>query len=528
MMAGIFVLIRFRDMQITEQIIQRIARQVFNQMFPSSLRQSGAIISGSGGSVQYAAEAGHAATADSASSASSASSVPWSGVTGKPSFIEKLAWWTYEDSHNVDSLMTGTTFAYTSHNAPVNGTIVAFSYNGNGYPLQLQGSYSDEYLYFRNYNGDNGTWNTWRYVIHSGNIGSQSVSYATTAGTANAVAWDNVNDKPATATRWPSWSEVTNKPTSKTAWGQTYLDGDSAFQSISGNMTNVGDISFSASGKKIGGFLYFDTGNSRLGIGESAPTEKLHINGGLLKIVNNGRTLTIGAQNASAIHIYNDNNSTTFVNGGFSSSGDTSYDLGSASYRWATVYANRLIAYSTTDAEAGAANAVALITGAPQGYHLEMDGNEIMAKSDGTHSSPLYLNAEGGNVVINETSGNCGIGTSNPQYKLHVDGTIYATGSITERSDIRLKDVETYAWAPALSSIADAPIAIYTMKDDKEHRRRVGSIAQYWQKAMPEAVCEAADGTLSMNYGEISLVSVIALAREVRNLKAQIEMLKRR
>ena len=97
-------------MQITDQIIQRIARQVFNPMFPSSLRQSGAIISGSGGSVQYAAEAGHAANADSATYATSAG----------------------------------------------------------------------------------------------------------TATTANAVAWANVSDKPAQATRWPAWSEVTSKPTSKT------------------------------------------------------------------------------------------------------------------------------------------------------------------------------------------------------------------------------------------------------------------------------------------------------------------------
>lgn len=33
-------------------------------------------------------------------------------------------------------------------------------------------------------------------VVHAGNIGSQSVSYATTAGTANAVAWTNVSSRP--------------------------------------------------------------------------------------------------------------------------------------------------------------------------------------------------------------------------------------------------------------------------------------------------------------------------------------------
>lgn len=35
-------------------------------------------------------------------------------------------------------------------------------------------------------------------VIHTGNIGSQSVNYATSAGSANAVAWGNVSGKPST------------------------------------------------------------------------------------------------------------------------------------------------------------------------------------------------------------------------------------------------------------------------------------------------------------------------------------------
>lgn len=61
-------------------------------------------------------------------------------------------------------------------------------------------------------------------------------------------AWDDITDKPATATRWPSWSEVTSKPASKTAWGQTYLNASSEFQSISG------DLSAGSSGGTISQF----------------------------------------------------------------------------------------------------------------------------------------------------------------------------------------------------------------------------------------------------------------------------------
>ena len=66
---------------------------------------------------------------------------------------------------------------------------------------------------------------------------------------------------------------------SKTAWGQTFWTSGGVPDSIDGNMSNVGNISFSASGKKIGGFLYFDTTNKRLGVDTSSPSYKLHVSG---------------------------------------------------------------------------------------------------------------------------------------------------------------------------------------------------------------------------------------------------------
>ena len=139
-------------------------------------------------------------------------------------------------------------------------------------------------------------------------------------------------------------------------------------------------------------------------------------------------------------------------------------------------------------------------------------------------SSSWLLYFDANNTILNY--GNVGIGTSSPSYKLHVVGDIYATGGVTCLSDIRQKNVDTYQWQPALSEIASAPIARYTLKADDAKRMRVGSIAQYWQKVMPETVREGADGILSMDYGTISLVSVIALAREVRQLRAEVTRLK--
>ena len=122
-------------------------------------------------------------------------------------YIERLAWWNEGDSHNANDLLSGTTFAYRNHsNCPTTGTIVAFNcINSTEYPLQLQGNYYREELWFRNRNGDNGTWNAWRYIIHNGNIGSQSVNYASSAGNADTV--DNVHlewsgNQAASSTEW--------------------------------------------------------------------------------------------------------------------------------------------------------------------------------------------------------------------------------------------------------------------------------------------------------------------------------------
>lgn len=76
-----------------------------------------------------------------------------------------------------------------------------------------------------------------------------------------------------------SWVNTNGASTvSKTAWGQTYWNAGVP-ATINGDMTSVGDISFSASGKNIGGVAYFDTTNSRLGIGAAPGAYKLDVNG---------------------------------------------------------------------------------------------------------------------------------------------------------------------------------------------------------------------------------------------------------
>ena len=471
-------------MQITEQIIQRIARQVFNQMFPSSLRQSGAVISGAGSSVQYAVEAGHAAAADSATSASS---VPWSGVSSKPATATRWPSWSeVTDKPTFATVATSGSYADLS-NKP---TIPTPSAVNTGYAANADNALdSDKCDGLHVHSGRNNEAN--KIVRTDGNGYMQCGWINTTSGGFNegtsinkvycsnddyirylsssdffpTLANDNNQisitvagqNRKLTVDYATAASKLTT--VSKTAWGQTYWTSGGVPDSISGDMSSVGDISFSASGKKIGGFLYFDTTNYRLGVGVSSPSYRLQVDGQIytnnsIHVVNSAASVHVGSSTSNRISLH-----------------------------WSSGNTRGL--YDYTDA--------------------------------------WLIGTDGTNTFLNK--GNVGIGTSSPSYKLHVVGAIYCTSGFTFLSDINKKDVITYQWAPALSAIAEAPIIRYTLKDDKEKRERIGSVAQYWQKITPEAVTEAHDGTLSMDYGSIALTSVIALAREVKQLKAQIARL---
>jgi len=154
------------------------------------------------------------------------SSLTWSNITGKPSFHAVATSGNYNDLSNRPTIPTALSqltndlgfskwydgwvnypgydantiggsksgFSY-SNNAPYTGPLAHF--DAGGYGLQFSAAYSGgNYIGFRTRNGDAGSWNGWRELIHSGNISSQSVNYANTAGVANSVSWGNVSSRP--------------------------------------------------------------------------------------------------------------------------------------------------------------------------------------------------------------------------------------------------------------------------------------------------------------------------------------------
>ena len=115
--------------------------------------------------------------------------------------------------------------------------------------------------------------------------------------------------------------------------------------------------------------------------------------------------------------------------------------------------------------------------------------------------------------------------------QLKVIGNFVATGGVTAlvatSSDIRKKNVVSYDLPLTLNQIADAPTIKFTWKDNAQLGEQVGTIAQYWQKVLPQTIRTEKDDTLSLQYGVAALVATITTARKVVDHEKRISELEK-
>jgi len=129
--------------------------------------------------------------------------------------------------------------------------------------------------------------------------------------------------------------------------------------------------------------------------------------------------------------------------------------------------------------------------------------------TDISSTVPVFKVADGGNV---------GIGTSDPLYKLHVEGNIYAN-QIAFASDAALKtNVRTIS--NALATVELLRGVSYERIDTRE--KQIGLIAQEVELIFPEVVGQTAQGK-SIAYANLVAVLIEAikeLSNQVKDLKA--------
>lgn len=183
------------------------------------------------------------------------------------------------------------------------------------------------------------------------------------------------------------------------------------------------------------------------------------------------------------------------------------YNIGSSGARWNTLFTQSIELYGFTPYI---------------DFHFNNSSADYTSRIIEVVSGCLAIN---GTLAVLK-SGNVGIGTTLPTEKLYVSGNIAATGAVTalvlsSSSDIRLKDIRKNVCL-SVEEIAKAPAVEFAWK--KTGDLAVGSIAQYWQPILPQAIHKR-DNYLSMQYDVIALLASIANARRILSIEKKIKEL---
>jgi hypothetical protein len=105
---------------------------------------------------------------------------------------------------------------------------------------------------------------------------------------------------------------------------------------------------------------------------------------------------------------------------------------------------------------------------------------------------------------------------------LTTGGTLTTLGDQVISSDARLKE-NLKDLSYTVDDIADAPAVTFDWKDGRG--RSVGSIAQYWENVVPEAVHEDANGK-TLAYAQLGVVNTIIIAKEMEAKDREIKSLR--
>ena len=150
-------------------------------------------------------------------------------------------------------------------------------------------------------------------------------------------------------------------------------------------------------------------------------------------------------------------------------------------------------------------------------------GGHLGLKSLNTNDAGIsFYTMSGGGLGRVYTNGNFYFYNGSGGYASLYAQNGYAEGTWASKSDARMKNVVGDVDL-TVEQIAAMPAVKFTWKNDPEKRVHVGTLAQPWQKVLPEAIETTQADTLMMCYGEAAMVSVIKLAQRVLELERMIK-----
>jgi len=263
----------------------------------------------------------------------------------------------------------------------------------------------------------------------------------------------------------------------------------------------------------VGTALFVNASSGNVGIGTTSPSQKLHIYDNNGNIANNGSVYIQNINDGGALRVKN--NGQSYHNDRWI------FDVQNAGGSVLRVLGNGNVGIGTTNPQAP----LEIYRNDADSWIRFHDPGQNHFTTGLDTSNAAYVIATGVDLntplVTIKTTGNVGIGTTTPSYKLDVNGNLRAYG-ITDASDIRLKkNINTIS--NALEKVSKLRGVNFEWKDeDKGEGTQLGLIAQEVEKVFPEAVSKDDKGYKSIAYGKLAGAFVEA----VKELKSENDALK--
>jgi hypothetical protein len=153
-----------------------------------------------------------------------------------------------------------------------------------------------------------------------------------------------------------------------------------------------------------------------------------------------------------------------------------------------------------------------------------------IAINDTTNGGQSYFRIEdvthGTSPFTIQADGNVGIGTTSPTERLHVAGNLRVDGSISEASDVNLKEnFEPVDSDDVLERLAAVPITTWNYKADSPAVRHIGPMAQDFSAAFGVGPDDRHIAPLDAN--GVALAAIQALNQRIEEQDTQIADLQR-